>query len=167
MQLLKKIDSGLYALFNVLIVVTSLLMTGLVFFLVLARYLFGSAMIGTLEMATISALWLYMLGAIVASRNSEHLTVDFLEQTISSATLRASYEVIRSLIVFGLSIFVLWLAKDMLDWALKRPQTTPALEWPLLWQQASMLVATVFFVIYGLRDLLHAFALFKSAKGDA
>ncbi|WP_282095095.1 TRAP transporter small permease [Epibacterium ulvae] len=167
MQKLQKIDDLLFVVFNVMIILTSIFMTGLVFFLVLSRYFFGSSMIGTLEMATICAIWLYMLGCMVASRNNEHLTVDFLDQSIVSPKTRAYYEISRSIIVFGLSLFVLYLANDMLAWALKRPQTTPALSIPLLWQQAAMLIATVFFVIYGFRDVIRALGLLKMIERSA
>ncbi|SCZ65596.1 TRAP transporter small permease [Epibacterium ulvae] len=166
MQKLQKIDDFLFVVFNVMIILTSVFMTGLVFFLVLSRYFFGSSMIGTLEMATICALWLYMLGCMVASRNNEHLTVDFLEQSIVRPKLKAYYEISKSIIVFGISLFVLYLASEMLAWALKRPQTTPALGIPLLWQQASMLIATVFFVTYGFRDVIRAFGLLKTNEGS-
>ncbi len=167
MQFLRTIDAGLEVVFNVLILLSSVFMTGLVFFLVLSRYFFGSSMIGTLEMATICALWLYMLGCIMASKRTEHLTVDIVETSIKNPMTIALYETSRSLIVFGLSVFVLFLAKDMLDWSLRRPQITPALGLPLMLQQASMLIAAVFFVIYGLRDIFRALALFQNQQGSA
>ncbi|ASJ75484.1 hypothetical protein IMCC3135_27145 [Granulosicoccus antarcticus IMCC3135] len=115
-------------------------------------------MIGILELATIFALWLYMLGAISTSRNKEHLTVDLIETFLTNPRARAFYEVTRSVIVLLITLFMLSLAYHMLGWSLKRPQTTPALSLPLLWQQAPMLAASVFFVAYAVRDILRALA---------
>ncbi|GGO57530.1 TRAP-type C4-dicarboxylate transport system, small permease component [Roseovarius pacificus] len=156
MKTLKRIDDAFIAFVNVMIFLSSVAMSLLVFFLIMSRYFFGSSMIGVLELATIAALWLYMFGAILSSRNNDHLTVDFVEKSIISKSMRAKYDLARSVLVLLPAIFLLFLAKDMLQWGLMRPQTTPALSIPLLVQQGPMIAATVFFVAYALRDIVRA-----------
>ena len=162
--ILRKFDEFLIKIVSALIVVSSVAMSSLVFFLVLSRYFFGSSIIGVLELATIFAIWLYMLGAILASRNKEHLTVDILELTISDPKKLAIYDLARSTLVLLPSIFVVYLAYDMLGWSTKRPQTTPALSLPLLIQQSPMMFATIFFVAYAIRDIFTALQRIHSLK---
>lgn len=156
MHFLQKIDDAFITFVNWLIIICSVSMSSLIFFLVLSRYFFGSSIIGMLELGTIFAFWLYMLGAIVSSRNKEHLVVDLVEQSITNPKTLAIYEVYRAILVLLTSLFAVYLAYEMLGWALKRPQTTPALGYPLLVQQGPMITATIFFVIYAIRDIVKA-----------
>ena len=75
-QLFQTFDRGLMRLLSAIIIFTNLAVTGLVLFLVLARFVLGWSVVGVLELATLSAMWLYMCGAVVAARNREHLVVD-------------------------------------------------------------------------------------------
>ncbi len=82
-KLLKKLDLILMSVLNYIIMATSLIVTGLILFLVLARFVLGWSVVGVLELATLAAMWLYMSGAIVAARNHEHLVVDFLSLSLN------------------------------------------------------------------------------------
>lgn len=166
MKTLKRLDHALIAIVNLMIILSSVAMSSLVFFLILSRYFFGSSMIGVLELATVAALWLYMFGAILSSRNNDHLTVDFLEKTITNPKIRAGYDLLRSTLVLFPAIFMLFLARDMLEWGLLRPQTTPSLSIPLLVQQGPMLAASVFFVAYALRDIIRAAVQLKLSNSE-
>ena len=143
-------------LMGALIIATNLAVTGLVLFLVLARFVLGWSVVGVLELATLSAMWLYMCGAVVAARNREHLVVDFLTQSLTDPKLRAVHELAVSLIMVVLSLFFVRLAYDMVGWSIARPQTTAALSLPLMIPQSAIVVASVLCAIYALRDLVLA-----------
>ncbi|MCZ4354610.1 TRAP transporter small permease subunit [Roseovarius aestuarii] len=166
MSMLKRLDDALIAVVNLMILISSVAMSLLVFFLIMSRYFFGSSMIGVLELATVAALWLYMFGAILSSRNNDHLTVDFLEKAITNPKQKAAYDLLRSILVLFPAIFMLFLARDMLNWGIMRPQTTPSLGIPLLVQQGPMLAASVFFTAYALRDILRAVAQLKLTNSE-
>ncbi len=55
-----------------------------------------------------------MTGAVLASRNREHIVVDFTAQAISSPRLQALRELLLAVIVLVLDVFFLSLARDML-----------------------------------------------------
>ena len=148
------LDNVLVRILNAIVIFTNLAIMTVILILVISR-VFGWSVIGMLELATISAMWLYMAGAIVAARNREHLVVDFLTQKMPSKW-RHLHDLTTSLIVFAICIFFIYLAKDMLEFASRRPQTTPALSLPLLIPQGAIVVASVFTTIYALRDLLKA-----------
>jgi TRAP-type C4-dicarboxylate transport system permease small subunit len=155
-QLFLTFDRGLMWLLSVIIIVTNLAVTGLVLFLVLARFVLGWSVVGVLELATLSAMWLYMCGAVVAARNREHLVVDFLPQSIANPKHKALHEFAVSLIMVVLSLFFISLAKDMVDWSIKRPQTTAALSLPLMIPQSAIVLASILCAIYALRDAVVA-----------
>ena len=85
----EKFDKSLMWVLGVIVFVASLTMTALILFLVMARFIFGWSVVGILELATLSAIWLYMCGAVVAARNREHLVVDFLSHSLKPARHRA------------------------------------------------------------------------------
>ena len=155
-QIFAVFDRNLMRLLSTIIIVTNLAVTGLVLFLVLARFVLGWSVVGVLELATLSAMWLYMCGAVVAARNREHLVVDFLTQSLTNPKMRALHNLAVSAIMVVLSLFFVRLANDMVAWSIARPQTTAALSLPLMIPQSAIVVASVLCAIYALRDLVHA-----------
>lgn len=137
---------------------SSLLVVGLMLFLVLARYVFGWSVVGLLELIMLFGMWLYMLGALIASRRNEHLVVDFVELQITDARIKLMHKALVSLITFVICLFFVVLAYRMLAWGLRRPQSTPGMGIPLWLPQASIMLAAVGCSCYSLRDVLKAVA---------
>lgn len=138
--------------------VASVLVVGLMLFLVLARYVFGWSIVGLLELIMVFGMWLYMLGALIASRRNEHLVVDFIELQITDRRIQLLHKALISLITFLICIFFVVLAWRMLAWGMRRPQSTPGMGIPLWLPQASIMVAAVGCTCYSLRDLICALA---------
>ncbi|MGB3313055.1 MAG: hypothetical protein WBB85_01485, partial [Albidovulum sp.] len=55
-----------------------------------------------------------------------------------------------------LSLFFLSLARDMVAWSMKRPQTTAALSIPLIIPQSAVVLAAIFCGVYAIRDAITA-----------
>ena len=135
---LTTLDNILMRVLNAIVIFSNLAIMALILFLVIAR-VFGWSVIGILELATISAMWLYMAGAIVAARNREHLVVDFLTQKLTP-NLRVIHDLAISVILAGIGFFFVFLAIEMLEFSSRRPQTTPALSLPLLLPQSAIVM---------------------------
>ncbi len=157
-EFLRRLDAGLIGLLNIVVMITSLAITGLILFLVLARYVLGWSVVGVLELATLSAIWLYMCGAVVAARNHEHLVVDFLSLSLRNPKHKAWHSFAVSLVMVVLSLFFLSLANDMALWSAKRPQTTAALSIPLIIPQSAVILAAILCTVYAARDAIVAAA---------
>jgi len=167
-DLLRKLDAGLIGILNVVVIVMSLAITGLILFLVLARFLLGWSVVGVLELATLSAMWLYMCGAVVAARNHEHLVVDFLALSLKNPKHKALHTFAVSVVMVVLSLFFLSLANDMVAWSIKRPQTTAALSIPLIVPQSAIVLAAILCAVYAVRDaIVAAAAVFGRANQSA
>lgn len=167
-DLLRKLDAGLIGILNLIVIVTSLAITGLILFLILARFVLGWSVVGVLELATLSAMWLYMCGAVVAARNHEHLVVDFLALSLKNPKSKALHTFVVSVIMVVLSLFFLSLANDMVAWSMKRPQTTAALSIPLIVPQSAFILAAILCAVYAVRDaIVAAAAVFGKTNQDA
>jgi len=141
-------------------------LVGLVLFMVVARYIFEWSIIGLDELASISAMWLYMTGAVIAGRRSEHLVVDFLPRKMTSPALKKIYNRLIALVMSGASVFFIYLAWRMVEFAGKYPQTTPGLNIPEIIPQIGIVVASIGSFIYAARDLFGARGCHNQKNGD-
>lgn len=148
---------------NVLAVISSIAVTGLMFFLVVARYLLGLPVIGLLELIMLAAVALYMTGALIASRNREHLTVDWLAERIRDPRKKAAHDLLIAALTVVVTIFFVVWAYRMFSWGFERPQVTPAYRIPIYVPQFAIGVAAVGCLCYALRDLIQALKRLKAA----
>ncbi len=165
-QFFSTLDRRIGWLLNATVIVSSVMLVGLMLFLVLSRYVFGWSVVGLLELIMVFGMWLYMIGALIASRKREHLVVDFLHQNISDRRLRHMHRLLVSAVTLIICIFFAYLSYRMLKWGMRRPQHTPGLSIPLWLPQMSIMVASVGCTLYALRDLIHAFIRLKNNEPE-
>lgn len=135
-----------------LVVLCSICIVALMVILVASRFL-GMSFIGTLEIVMLFAIWLYMLGAILASKNNTHLEVDLLALSLKGSKALSYHKIYVSLVtVIVTSLFVYW-SYRMIAWGVKLPQSTPALSIPLTLPSSAILFAALACLSFALRDL--------------
>lgn len=148
------IDRRLASLLNLIAIIASAMVAGVVFFMIIARYLLEWSLVGADEVALFSAMWLYMIGAIIASRRAEHLVVDFLPQLLKSPVLLRLHQRVIALIMVGTTLFFMYLAWNMMGFAIRLPQTTPGLSLPELIPLSAVALASIGCFAYAIRDLI-------------
>lgn len=158
------IDRTIGRLMNMLAIISSLTIISLMLFLVVARYLLGWSVVGVMDLIIISAMWLYMTGAMIASRQNEHLVVDFFYQQLSSERARTLHQMMISIGTSIICIFFIVWSWKMLSWGMRLPQTTPGLSIPLWLPQAAIMLAAVTCFAYAVRDSVQNFLQLKSGK---
>ena len=141
---------------DVLAVVSSVAVTGLIVFLVVARYVLGLSVVGLLELIMLAAVALYMTGALIASRKREHLTVDWLAGAIRGPRRKAAHDALIAALTIVMTVFFIVWAYRMFSWGLQRPQVTPAYRIPLIIPQLAIGMAAVGCFGYAVRDLVDA-----------
>lgn len=141
---------------DVVAVVASIVVAGLMAFLVLARYVLGMPVIGLHELILLAAVLLYMTGAVIASRKREQLTVDWVSGMITDPRKKAAHDLLVAVLtVIVTTLFMIW-AYRMFAWGLVRPQVTPAYRIPLWIPQLAIGMAAVGCFAYAVRDLINA-----------
>lgn len=157
------IDSIIKKILNVSCFVLSIAVTILMVTEIVARHLFEHAFRGLPEIYLLLVMWLYMLGASLASANRSHLRIGILDQFITSNRSRQIYDLMLAAITFIIMLFFIRWAWGLVAWGIKRPQTTPILYLPWLTSMLSIFVASILITLYGLRDLIMASTvLFKN-----
>lgn len=164
LRLLRSFDGSVDVVLRALVMAASAVITLSLTALVVCRYGFGISLMAAHEASLFAAMWLYMCGAVLASRRNEHLVVDILASNLAGRMKLLHQLLISVLTVIISCFFVLWVWK-MLAWGMKRPQTIPVLDLPLWMAQAPIAFAAVAVLLYGLRDVTRSgLALIQTSK---
>lgn len=156
-----RIGGAIARILDAIAILASLAVTGLMAFLVVARYVLGLSVVGLHELIMLAAVALYMSGAIIASRKRDHLTVDWLAGAIAHPRSKAVHDLLIATLTIIITIFFMVWAFWMFSWGLERPQTTPAFQIPLWVPQAAIGVAAVGCFCYAVRDFVTALLKLK------
>ncbi len=161
---LLRIDTGIARTLDVLAILFSVAVVGLMLFMVLARYVLGMALTGQLELIMLAAVALYMCGALIASRNRNHLVVDWIAGSLRNPRAQALHDALIATLTIIITVFFIVWAYRMFAWGIQRPQVTPAYRIPLWVPQASIMVAALGCFAYAVRDAIQAIRKFRSSK---
>lgn len=155
-MVLSKLDTGTRKTLRVVCVFLSIAVSVLMVTEIAARYFFTHAFRGLPEIYLLLVMWLYMLGAGLASANRSHLRIGILDQVIKSPKGRKIHQLVVTSLMLIISCYFVWWAIGLIRWALVRPQTTPILMLPWLTSQASILAASLLVWAYAVRDFIQA-----------
>lgn len=154
LKLLGAVDRALSRLIRPLVVLLSLLIAILMVTGIVSRELLGQPLLGLEEIVLTSVMWLYMLGAALASHERTHLRGDFVNVLIRNPVILARVRLVAELITLTMAVmFSIW-AFSLLSWGLERQQSTAVLRIPLYVAQSSIFVCSVLIVFYTVRDVL-------------
>jgi TRAP-type C4-dicarboxylate transport system permease small subunit len=153
---LKSIEKAIEAVLGAIVIIASVMVTGLMVFLVIARYLLGLSIVGLHELILLFTLQLYMVGALIAAQRKTQVTVDWLAQRFAGSGASEWHNAIVAAITLGATVFFIVWAYWMLSWGIQRPQTTPTLGLPLWLSQAAIVFCAVGCAGFALRDLVQA-----------
>lgn len=119
-----------------------------------SRSLFNAPVFGLEELILISVMWLYMLGAVLASRERTHLSADFIQTFVKNQSVVKCFHFIASMVSLIMAVmFVSW-SYDLAEWAVIKGQTTPVFGLPWYLSQSSLFITALLLVFYILRDML-------------
>jgi len=152
----RSIEKTIAAVLGAIAIITSVMVVGLMVFLVVSRYLLGLSIVGLHELILLFALQLYMVGALIAAQRRTHVTVDWLAQRFAGRGASEWHDAIVAALTLSATVFFIVWAYWMFSWGFQRPQTTPALGLPLWLSQASILFCAVGCAGFALRDLVQA-----------
>ncbi len=145
-SILSIVDRALGLLIRPLVVVLSLLIATLMVGGIVSREFLGQPLLGLEEIVLTCVMWLYMMGAALASREGTHLRGDFIQLLINNPKILAGIRLLAGTISFGLAIvFSIW-AFSLMSWGFERQQSTAVLRIPLYVAQSSMFVCSIIII---------------------
>ncbi|GAA3548480.1 TRAP transporter small permease [Zobellella aerophila] len=121
---------------------------------IFTRAVLDAPLFGLEELILVVAMWIYMLGAVLASRERSHLSADFVQVVCSNPKMIQVMRLLSTLISLLMAVmFVTW-SYDLLQWGINKGQATPVFQLPWYISQSSLFVAALLFCFYLIRDLL-------------
>lgn len=139
---------------KIVLVFTSLVLVSVMVFETFSRYSLNSPIWGWEELAMISAIWLYMIGATLAAYEGAHLKTDIMSLWVKNRRNLGIIRVLTALISLVMAGFMAYWSSSLLFWGLEQGQTTAVFGIPYVVAQGSLFVAGILISIYFLRDLL-------------
>lgn len=130
---------------------------------IFARAVLDTPVFGIEELILIGAMWLYMLGAVLASRERSHLKADFIQVMVNNPRVIASFHLLATLISLFMAVMFMTWAYDLLAWGIKKGQATTVLQIPWYLSQSSLFAASILLIFYLIRDTLQDIVGLKNA----
>jgi TRAP-type transport system small permease protein len=162
---LARLDEILYSVIKRLVVVVGLGVSLMIVVGIVARVL-NTPVFGLEEIMLLAIMWFYMLGAVLASRESSHLKADFVEVMTGNRAIRRAAVIVSTFISIIASLAFCYWSIDFLAFGISRGQSTPVFSIPFWVSQASLVVAAILLTAYLVRDLLGEFRGGDRAIGD-
>lgn len=147
------------------------LLTGLIgvvaltqFVQVITRYVFEIPIMGLEESIVIPTLWLYMLGAVNASREDTQIRANVLEIFIKTERGHTILALVGEVISFVISLWLTYWAWDYFKYALRVWKESPTLYIPTFFHECSLFIGLVLVTAF---IALHIVRLVRQLKSPS
>ena len=115
---------------------------------VVTRYCFGAPIWGMEEMTGHTAVWLYMIGAAYGTFDRSHIKAEFIHLIIKNPRILRMFRVLTTCISTVVCCFMIVWSYNYVQWSLMRHEVTPALRWPTVYFQISILIGFILMAVY-------------------
>ncbi len=160
------IDNVLTSGFSILIVLGGALMTLTVVLQVLLRYVFKQPLFGLEEFSRLVAIWLYFLGAILSTKNDNHVQGDVANKYISGERARIVLRTFVWILCLVTCILFLYHSGSYSWWIYGTGERTTGLWWPRVISVGSMFFGAVFMTLYSLTNVIKYWTTALNYKTD-
>jgi len=110
---------------------------------------------GLEELILMSVIWLYMLGAVLASRERTHLSADFFQAFCKNKKVVKWVHLLANVISLVMAgLFISW-AYALVSWGFQKGQVSPVFGIPMYLSQGGLFIASILLTFYLIRDLLN------------
>jgi len=154
LEALSRVDRAHITIHKVLLAILSVVVSVLMVIEVVTRFVFQSPFFGLEEITLICMMWIYMIGAVVASYKKSHLTAEMVDLATSNKRVLSITKALATFITLVIAGFVLTWSYNLFAWGLEKQQGTPVFRIPWVVSQSSLFFASIMFVVYLFRDLI-------------
>lgn len=151
---LTAIDNVLTHGFSLFIVLGGALMALTVVLQVLLRYVFKQPLFGLEEFSRLVAIWIYFLGAVLSTKEDNHVQGDVANKYISGERARIILRTFVWILCFVTCLLFLYHSGSYSWWVYGTGERTTGLWWPRVISVCSMFFGAVFMTIYCLKNVI-------------
>lgn len=162
MSYIRAFSDFLGRVLEVLIVILISVMTILMFAQVLGRYVFKNGLYWAEELSRFSMVYLVYLGAAIASKNHDHISVTILDELLQK---KAGYTLYRTLIaLINLAFLAIVSIIGLKSLAMVRAQTSPNMGIPMSIAYAAIPIGSILMMLYVILELVLLYAPAEGGK---
>ena len=132
---------------------------------VITRYILQIPVMGLEEVMLFPAIWLYILGAVNASRENTHIRANVLEIFLTTERAHLILAIIGEVISLIVGCWLLYWAWDFTSYAWRIWKESPTLYIPTFFADCALVAGLALMMIFTFRHLLRHLADLR--KGDA
>jgi TRAP-type C4-dicarboxylate transport system permease small subunit len=131
---------------------------------VITRYVLQIPVMGLEETMAYPTLWLYMLGAVNASRENTHIRANVLEIFLKTERQHTVLAIVGELISIAVGLWLLSWAWDYTRYAWRVWRESPTLYIPTFYADVSLVIGLMLMIVYTLWHLWgHVRSLLKGS----
>ena len=153
-NLLVVLDNAITSLIRVAVTVLGIFVSFAMVAGIASRTLLDVPVFGLEELVLMAAIWLYMLGAALASRERSHLSADFIQAFIHNETWQDMIKLLATVLSVAIATYFVTWSYSLFSWGVEQGQVTPVFGIPQYLSQGSLFVASVLLLAYTVRDLI-------------
>jgi TRAP-type C4-dicarboxylate transport system permease small subunit len=131
---------------------------------VITRYVLQVPVMGLEETMLYPTLWLYILGAVNASRENTHIRANVLEIFLTTEKAHKILAIIGEILSLIVGLWLITWVWDFTRWSWRVWRESPTLYFPLFWGDVAFITGMVLMMIFTAYHLLrHLRDLFSGA----
>lgn len=147
-----RVDELLSRCQQIVVFAASIAIAGLMCAIVLLRYVFRTDLHGMEEIVVFVGIWLFFIGASLASHRQEHITADVVPQFLAHPVLRNAVVLFTTLVSFVVAALAAWWAWQWLLWGFQRPAYSTVHGIPMTVTHLAVFTGFVLMGLFTLRD---------------
>lgn len=162
MKLIKKIHAVISGCLNGIGFVLTLSVPVIMLVQVLLRYVFKAPLMGTEELLQFPTIWMYMLGAALASMTRTHIECGVLSVYVKSERIMAVVGIFKNIVTVVVGV---WLTKWCVWYAmysLEKAKISALLHIPQFVGDSALAVGVLLMTVYGIADLVISLSTAKT-----
>lgn len=121
---------------------------------VILRYVIGQDIVGSDEICTIAALWLYFIGSSLGSYEDSQIKANILDTLVKSDKFVYCLQIAKLAIVLFVLAHFTWWAIEYWQWNMEAGQVTAYFRWPLMYSKSAVTVGFCGMTFYTLWRLV-------------
>lgn len=162
MAIIRKIHTCIYGLLRGIGFVLTLSVPAIMLVQVILRYVFKAPLMGTEELLQFPTIWMYMLGAAMASITRTHIECGVLAVYVKSPRVLAVVGVFKNLVTVVVGVWMTrWCAWYAL-YSLDKAKISALLHIPQFVGDSALFVGVLLMTIYAVADLVLSLGQVKS-----
>lgn len=154
LSIINLLDSIIGAIIKPIIIAASLFIAITLTIGIICRSL-NIPVFGLEELILMSVIWLYMMGAVLASRDKTHLSADFFQAFCKNKKVIKWVHLLANIISLAMAVLFISWAYALVSWAFQKGQVSPVFGIPMYLSQGGLFIASTLLTFYLIRDLFN------------